>query len=117
MKESKNLGCGSNKIMGCRLVMTIGKWVCIRCKYSEIRLIDEPLDICPKCGAKYELYEVINPHILHSIPIQRLEGTDELNLVLPFIFISSGLSEDVIKYESVISRVYRKLNFPRARNP
>ena len=89
--------------------MTEGFWHCLKCGYKAWCPIDDPLEMCPKCSAKYEEYEVIQPHVMHDVIIHRLVGTDELNVVCPFVFCTSDRVEDVEKMDKVIYSVYRKM--------
>lgn len=90
--------------------MTRATWFCIECGYSELTLVDAPLEKCPQCGTEYETAKTLHAHIKHTVIIMRSKKSGKLNTTLPHVFAANPCnSEAVEKYFAVIHSVCRLL--------
>ena len=90
--------------------MTEGIWVCLKCGAAYKIPISMALTECPRCGAKYEVVEILQgAHIVHPIPVTRLEGTGLLNVPLPIGFAIGRNEKAVRKYFSLVRSVERRI--------
>ena len=72
--------------------MTLGFWTCNKCGHTRVRPISSPLTECPVCKAQYEIVKVLEgAHISHSIPVTRLKGTNQLNVVTPMFLLLENI--------------------------
>lgn len=77
--------------------MSYGSWKCQKCGYSTMCLIYWPPEKCPECKAEYEIIKWIHgAHIAHTIPVQRLKGTNKKNVAAPTVFMT-GRNPNAVK--------------------
>jgi len=87
--------------------MTRGLWQCVACGATLPAPIYLPLDECPDCGARYvTVRELKGAHSVHDIPVQRLVGSDELNVVQPIFFSEGPDSDAYLEYFEIAERAH-----------
>ena len=87
--------------------VTRGLWQCLRCGETAEAPIYLPPEECPGCKVRYEVVKVlVGAHIAHEIPVQRMVGTEELNVVQPLTFMSGRNESALLEYFDIAERAH-----------